>query len=189
MAKDYLNDLSETEQQTARPAKEYDIEAIREKYSIESFRAELKARGIRNTEELDSAEVINLISRLAGYETRYERVDNPEALAKSIRLKNDAFRKAVFMGPQPDGKAFMTSTIGNLAEQTKAMLFFKIITFDGFTQDNDPYGEHDFGCVELDGIPKVYWSINYYEDASLTEIAEDPLNAYRVLIVMFAKEY
>ena len=187
MARDFLNFLSRIEQQPASVVEKYKLEA--EQYSLEGLRAQLKARGIRNTEKLDDGEVVDLLSRLAVYEIRYSRVDDPDALARSIQVKNDGFRKAVFMGPHPDGKAFMTDSVGNLAEQTQAMLFFKIITFDGFTQDNDPYGEHDFGCVELDGIPKVYWSINYYEDASLTEIAEDPLNAYRVLIVMFAKEY
>lgn len=189
MTKDCLNDLSEIEQQTARPAKEYDLETIREKYSLESLRAYLKAKGIRNTEKLDYTEVIHLVSRLVGYEIRYDGVDDPEALAKSIQLKNDAFRKAVFMGPQPDGMALMTSTFANLAEQTREILFLKIIIFDDFTQDNDPYGEHDFGCIELDGIRKVYWCIDYYEDASLTERAADPRNAYRVLVVMFAEEY
>lgn len=164
-------------------------EEIAKEYSLEGLRAKLKADGVQNADTLDFAEVVNLLSRRAAYKSYYDRFDNPDAIAKSIRLKNDAFRKAVFMGPQPDGKAFMTSTVGKLTEQTKAMLFFKIITFDDFTQDNDPYGEHDFGCIELDGIPKIYWYINYYEDASLTERAEDPVNAYRVLVVMFAEEY
>ena len=166
----------------------YDLETIREKYSLESLRAELKAKGIRNTEALDYTEVIHLVSRIAGYEIRYSRVDDPEALAKSIQLKNDAFRKAVFMGPQPDGKAFMTPAVETLAEKTKALLFFEIINFDNFTQDNDPYGEHDFGCIERDGIPKIYWKINYYKDEMMEDGAEDPLNAYRVLVVMFAEE-
>lgn len=110
-------------------------------------------------------------------------------MSKNIQLKNDAFRKAVFMGPQPDGKALMTPAVENLAEKTKALLFFEIITFDDFTEDNDPHGEHDFGCIERDGIPKVYWKIDYYEDATMVYGTEDPLNAYRVLIVMLAEEY
>lgn len=158
-------------------------------YNTETFRAMLKARGIRNTEAMDFTEVANLLSRLAVYEIRYDRVDNPDALAKSIQVKNDAFRKAVFMGPQPDGKALMTPAVENLAEKTKALLFFEIINFDNFTEDNDPYGEHDFGCIERDGIPKIYWKINYYKDEMMEDGAEDPLNAYRVLIVMLAEEY
>lgn len=168
------------------------VEAYRkvaEEYNVETFRAELKARGIRNTEEMDFTEVIDLVSRLAVYDIRYDRVDNPDALAKSLQLKNDAFRKAVFMGAQPDGKAFVTPAVENFGEKKKALLFFEIINYDNFTKDNDPYGEHDFGCIELDDLPKIYWKINYYEDEMMEELAEDPLNAYRVLIVMLAEEY
>ncbi|RKU21049.1 hypothetical protein C6499_22785 [Candidatus Poribacteria bacterium] len=187
MSKNGLNFLSKTEQQPASAVEKYKLEA--EQYSLEELRAKLKARGIQNVDTLDFTEVVNLVSRLAVYEIRYDRVDNPDALAKSIQLRNDLFRKAVFMVPRPDGRAFMTSTVENLAAETKAVLFDKIIAFDNFTQDNDPYGEHDFGCIELDGIPKIYWQINYYEDASMKARAADPLNAYRVLVVMFAEEY
>ena len=110
-------------------------------------------------------------------------------MSKTVRLKNDAFRKAVFTRPQPDGKAIMTRAVANLAGMTKALLFHEIVNFDNFTEGNDPYGEHDFGCIELAGLPKVYWKIDYYEDATLVYGTEDRLNAYRVLVVMFAEEY
>ena len=110
-------------------------------------------------------------------------------MSKTVRLKNDAFRKSVFTHPQPDGKAIMTRAVANLAGMTKALLFNAIVNFDNFTEGNDPYGEHDFGCVELDGLPKVYWKIDYYEDATLVYGTEDRLNAYRVLVVMLAEEY
>ena len=110
-------------------------------------------------------------------------------MSKTVRVKNDAFRKAVFTHPQPDGKAIMTRAVASLAGMTKALLFNAIVNFDNFTEGNDPYGEHGFGCVELDGLPKVYWKIDYYEDATLVYGTEDRLNAYRVLVVMFAEEY
>lgn len=110
-------------------------------------------------------------------------------MSKAVQLKNDAFRKAVFTRPQPDGKAIMTHDVASLAGMTKALLFREIVNFDDFTEGNDPYGEHDFGCIELDGHPKIYWKIDYYEDASMAYGTEDRLNAYRVLVVMFAEEY
>ena len=110
-------------------------------------------------------------------------------MSKNIQRKNDAFRKAVFSRPQPDGKAIMTRAVASLAGMTKALLFHEIVNFDDFTEGNDPYGEHDFGCIELEGLPKIYWKIDYYEDASMVYGTEDRLNAYRVLIIMFAEEY
>ena len=110
-------------------------------------------------------------------------------MSQTIQSKNDAFRKAVFSCPQPDGKAIMTNAVANLAGMTKMLLFQEIVNFDNFTEGNDPYGEHDFGCVELEGLPKIYWKIDYYADATMEFGTEDHLNAYRVLVIMFADEY
>ena len=110
-------------------------------------------------------------------------------MSKTVRLKNDAFRKAVFTRPQPNGKAIMTHAVASLAGMTKVLLFQEIVNFNNFTEGNDPYGEHDFGCVELEGLPKIYWKIDYYEDATMVYGTEDRLNAYRVLVIMFAEEY
>ena len=35
-------------------------------------------------------------------------------------------------------------------------------TFADFTADNDPYGEHDFGAVEIDSR-RCFWKIDLYE--------------------------
>lgn len=64
---------------------------------------------------------------------------------------------------------------------------------------NDPYGEHDFGCVEIDGNKdfwktegdKAFWKINCY-DKSLgwgSEARWDPDVTTRVLELMMAEEY
>jgi hypothetical protein len=60
--------------------------------------------------------------------------------------------------------------------------------FDRFTEDNDPYGEHDFGSLEWYG-QKVFWKIDYYDQT--LEYGEDPLSldCRRVLTVMLASEY
>ena len=62
--------------------------------------------------------------------------------------------------------------------------------FDAFTTDNDPYEEHDFGSVDIDGN-RVFWKIDYY-DPSLTAGSDDPADpniTERVMTVMLAEEY
>lgn len=61
-------------------------------------------------------------------------------------------------------------------------------TYDRFTPDNDPYGEHDFGSLLWFGT-KIFWKIDYY-DRTLT-YGLDPLDpdCRRVLTVMLASEY
>ncbi|MEO5948902.1 MAG: DUF3768 domain-containing protein [Candidatus Saccharimonas sp.] len=60
--------------------------------------------------------------------------------------------------------------------------------FSSFTEDNDPYGEHDFGSLKFEG-QKIFWKIDYY-DRDLKYWC-DPLDksCRRVLTVMLAEEY
>ena len=37
-----------------------------------------------------------------------------------------------------------------------------VASFAAFTEDNDPYGEHDFGAFHLSG-DKLFWKIDTYE--------------------------
>ena len=65
-----------------------------------------------------------------------------------------------------------------------------VAQFDAFTEDNDPYGERDFGAVEIEG-ERYFWKIDYY-DRSLRFGAEDPSDTsetVRVMTLMHASEY
>lgn len=64
----------------------------------------------------------------------------------------------------------------------------KVRSFSDFTEDNDPYGEHDFGAFTVGGV-KLFWKIDYY-DAELKAWC-DPLSpeCNRVLTIMLAEEY
>ena len=117
---------------------------------------------------------------------------------QQIQAKNDAFRKAVMFAPQPDGKAVMTRSIANLGSMTCAWIYKQVAEFDTFNEDNDPYGEHDFGSVTVavsnlltgeSETHKVFWKIDYYADADMEYGTADRLNAYRVLVIMLAEEY
>jgi hypothetical protein len=55
----------------------------------------------------------------------------------------------------------------------------KVKNFDDFNEDNDPYGEHDFGSFNHKG-EEIFWKIDDYE-------GEEGWNL--VLTVMLAEEY
>jgi Protein of unknown function (DUF3768) len=65
------------------------------------------------------------------------------------------------------------------------------LAFDNFTDENDPYREHDFGNFELDG-ETIFWKIDYYDRENPNVGSEDPADTdrtKRVLTVMLAAEY
>ena len=62
--------------------------------------------------------------------------------------------------------------------------------FSDFSEDNDPYGERDFGAFEIDGR-RLFWKIDYY-DLNLALASPDPADpavTRRVLTMMLAEEY
>jgi len=67
-------------------------------------------------------------------------------------------------------------------------IFVKVRDFSEFTEDNDPYGEHDFGSFDI-SEHKLFWKIDYYDD--FREKWCDPLSldCNRVLTIMLAEEY
>jgi uncharacterized protein DUF3768 len=105
--------------------------------------------------------------------------------ARRIREFNDAFRRS-FSG----GKVVMTAGVDALPDMVKAAALQKAATFDEFNEDNDPYGEHDFGSFELCGR-KFFWKVEYYDrDMQYgSEDPSDPAKTIRVMTVMLASEY
>jgi len=103
-----------------------------------------------------------------------------------IRELNDAFRS----DGRGHGSVMLTQGIQNLSEDVVRKIIDAIQAFDGFSEENDPWGEHDFGAIEIDGH-KVFWKIDYY-DPTLTMGSDNPGNealTHRVLTVMLAEEY
>ncbi len=105
--------------------------------------------------------------------------------AKIIAALNDRLRQT-FTG----GKVMTTSGVNELPEATRARLFAAVQSFGNFGENNDPYGEHDFGKVVIGG-QDFFWKIDYY-DHSLnfgSENPADPSITTRVLTIMLASEY
>ncbi len=57
-------------------------------------------------------------------------------------------------------------------------------------EGDDPYGEHDFGKVEVNG-EAVIFKIHYYtlDEMHGSEHPEDPNITIRVMTLMFAEDY
>ena len=75
--------------------------------------------------------------------------------------------------------------LDNINEILKA-----IREFDAFTVDNDPYGEHDFGKIEING-EVIFWKFDYY-DLKYTYASPDAAHetdTVRILTIMLASEY
>jgi hypothetical protein len=101
-----------------------------------------------------------------------------------IALLNDAFRKTL-----SGGKVFLTAGVNELPDMVKAAAIQEVATFDEFTEDNDPYDEHDFGGFKLCGR-HFYWKIEYYDERCEfgSENPADPQKTTRVLTIMLASE-
>lgn len=105
-----------------------------------------------------------------------------------IVVLNDAFRQH----PTPQvGHVLCTHGVNAKGTAFMARAFTMVSQFDAFTRDNDPYSEHDFGSIDLDGS-KLFWKIDYYAKGNLnagSEDPSDPTKTERVLTIMLAEEY
>jgi len=105
---------------------------------------------------------------------------------KRIAQLNDLCRKAMGIA----GRLVQTAGIRALPPEDQSAIREKVETFEAFTEDNDPYGEHDFGSFDHNG-QKIFFKIDYY-DPTLTMGSEDPSDpkqTVRVLTIMLADEY
>ena len=102
-----------------------------------------------------------------------------------IRTLNDQLR-TTFRG----GQVLITDGIDQLDVAIKSAIFARVRTFQEFSARNDPYDEHDFGSIDIDGH-KIFWKVDYY-DPTLSAGSEDPADETKtcqVLTIMLAQEY
>ena len=72
-----------------------------------------------------------------------------------IRALNDELRQSL-----SGGVVVMTAGVRALGEKRKLEILEAVGKFDGFDADNDPYGEHDFGALQVDG-ERLFFKIDY----------------------------
>ena len=120
--------------------------------------------------------------------------DNPTSKTQRIAALNDGLRTC--MGrldtlARWQGKVLMTAGIAALPPVVQLAIQERVRTYDDFSEDNDPYGEHDFGAFAMPGVGKIFWKIDYYAPDMQwgSEDPADPDKTERVLTIMLANEY
>jgi len=99
-------------------------------------------------------------------------------LTSDIAKRYDALRASIPRVAPPDLLA-MTRGVAALGEDVVAEVLLKVREFDDFTEDNDPWREHDFGAFDHAG-EKFFFKI---DDHGMVD-------GYRlVLTIMLANEY
>lgn len=113
-----------------------------------------------------------------------DQIDDAARSAK-VRALNDAFRKSL-----TGGTVLMTAGLVALGTEAQAKVLAAVQQFDAFDGDNDPWAEHDFGALDVDGH-RVFFKLDYFDltRAMLSEDPSDPAKTERVLTIMLAEEY
>ncbi len=115
-------------------------------------------------------------------------MSNPiEARLKTerIRLLNDTLRQG-----GEGGQIMITAGVNDHGPEFVLRAMAAIARFDAFDTGNNPYHEHDFGALSVDG-ERLFFKINYY-DHTMTMGSPDPADpavTCRVMTVMLASEY
>src|SRR3954471_24738155 len=102
--------------------------------------------------------------------------------AARIRELNDQLRcKAI------GGRIVITRGIEALGSAGAARVLAAVAAFDDFTEDNDPWGEHDCAVLTLEGR-RIIFKVDLYEDPEVKG-ADGKSITTRVLTIMLAEEY
>ena len=106
----------------------------------------------------------------------------------NIAELNDNLRK--HMWSPGHNKIVLTRGVCSLPLMEQMLLLKKVRAFNDFNKANDVYKEHDFACIEHNGI-NYFFKIDYF-DPSMEYASDDPSNpdiTIRVLTIMRADEY
>ena len=102
-----------------------------------------------------------------------------------IALQNDNFRKHL-----SQGTLVLTQGIRSNTKEDLEAIITKVRTFDTFDENNDPYGERDFGAFDYNG-KRIFWKIDNYdrEFLYLSPDVSNPRLTNKVMTIMYAEEY
>ena len=103
--------------------------------------------------------------------------------SEKIATLNDAQRRALI-------GVMCTASVDALLPAERAKLLLRLQAYNDWEPGNDPYGEHDFGTLVVEG-QKYFFKIDYF-DLELTGHSPDPADpavTRRVIMLMRADEY
>jgi hypothetical protein len=88
------------------------------------------------------------------------------------------------------GRIVITRGVQALGVEGVLKVLAAVAEFDDFTEDNDPWGEHDCAVLTVEGR-RLIFKIDYYDRdlAYHTPDASDPAVTSRVMTVVLAEEY
>ena len=145
-----------------------------------------------------SLEILNTLRRKTAQEITYQAFQRyihqlPEQkLYRILRQHEIAFRNDLLrttMGKfrmKPGDRVMFTSGVRD--DPAVIEILSAVQRFQDFTPENDPHGEHDFGCVTVRGS-RFFFKIDYYDEsltAGIDPYEEEPT---RVLTIMRSDEY
>ena len=87
-------------------------------------------------------------------------------------------------------RIMITNGIQGLGPNEIRGILKAVAQFDNFTDENDPWGEHDCATLQVGGH-RVLFKIDYYDSSfrAHSPDAGDPDVTARVMTIMFADEY
>ena len=109
------------------------------------------------------------------------------ALVRTARIRqlNDQLRRKGI-----GGRIVITRGIQALGPDGVREVLTAVARFDDFSEDNDPWGEHDCAVLTVGGR-RIIFKVDYY-DCDLrwhSPDASDPAVTERVLTIMLSEEY
>jgi hypothetical protein len=121
-----------------------------------------------------------------------EDLEHHDCRTPRIRDLNDALRTSpLLIGTRlATGELVITSGVAAKGNEFIDRAVKAVREFSDFNEDNDPYGEHDFGALTLDGV-SLNWKIDCYDNALEYGSPDpaDPSLTRRILTILLAEEY
>jgi hypothetical protein len=105
--------------------------------------------------------------------------------ADRTRTLNDALRTSL-----TGGSVMFTRAVAALGAEAQRQILEAVRRYDEFDAGNDPYGEHDFGMITVQGH-EILFKIDYYDRDLVAHSPDalDPSVTHRVMTVMLAEDY
>lgn len=101
-------------------------------------------------------------------------------VANHVAIENDWLRTT--FSQNRFCKIYLSQIVSTHPKIDKIILTVK--SFDSFTEDNDPFGEHNFGKFKLEGESFI-WKIDYADPEGFF----DQTKKHKQLTVMHSSEY